>query len=224
MKKQRRKWMTRVAAGVVAGPVGLWTTLLMVTQAPAAQVSASVRPEAIAPSTSSTTPALRTLANRVTSLPKGPLIVEAFAPWCKFCATTAKWNDGPDARWVHQHHLPFVMTDVSALGGVGHAAAAPTLVSIERTAHDGSRVPLSTNAAIAANLRRFRATYHLTVPVRFWAHGIPPLPWAVSSYPTFLALNAQHKVMRSLIGYHTSAQFEHWAAGVLDALRQDDRR
>jgi hypothetical protein len=39
--------------------------------------------------------------------------------------------------------------------------------------------------AIAANLRRFQATYHLTVPVRFWAHGVPPATWDISTFPTF---------------------------------------
>jgi hypothetical protein len=50
--------------------------------------------------------------------------------------------------------LPFVMTDVSALGGVGHAAAASSLASIDRTARRSPCEPTWPLPRISADFRR----------------------------------------------------------------------
>jgi hypothetical protein len=162
------------------------------------------------------TPGLLSLHDTPAALPTGAFIVEAFAPWCMFCATTAKWDDAQDSVWAHTYHLPFLMTDVSPDRGIGIAANAPTLASIRSTAHDGSMVPLSTNEAIANNLKRFVEFYHLTVPIYFWTHGAPPRSWNIESIPTFLYFNSHHKVIGRLVGYQSTAQFRVWANKVYD--------
>lgn len=203
MKRQHLTWIKRSTAALGALTIAVWGTLFALTGAPSASADAA-----------STSSQLLNLSDHATALPSGPVIVEAMAPWCEYCATTAKWLDVSDARWAHAHHLPFVLVDVSALGGVGKAAQAPTLASIATTAYDGSRTPLSTNAAIASNMRRFQATYHLTMPVEFWSHGQVPASWDITSIPTFLYLNAQHRVVGTLSGYHTAAQFRAWASQI----------
>ena len=137
------------------------------------------------------------------------------APWCMYCATTARWVDAADARWAHQQHVPLVLVDVSPLGGVDVAAKAPTLGSILKTAHDGSKTPLATNAAIAANLRRFQQTYHLTIPMDFFSHGQAPRSWDITSFPAFIYLNSRHQVAGTLTGFNTASQFETWARGLV---------
>ena len=198
--------------GFAAVNVAMWGTLLTWSSTP--QHAAQAQQTKTTTSHSIESTGLRTIDNRPTQLPAGPLIVEAFAPWCMYCATTARWDDVSDARWAHEHDLGFVLVDASAAGGVGKAAQAPTLDSIVATAQDGSRVPLATNRAIATNLKRFQATYHLTEPIDFWTHGQASASWHIRAFPTFLYLNAAHQVVSTLSGYHTTAQFTAWAVSV----------
>lgn len=217
VNSSQRTWMKRSFAGIGAITIGLWGTLIAMSQGPLAPVNASPlsNQHGAHHSHTQTSKLLLGLSGQHTSLPSGPLIVEAMAPWCMYCATTARWVDAADFRWTHQHHVPFVLVDTSSLGGVGVAAKAPTLASILKTAHDGSKTPLATNTAIAANLRRFQQTYHLTMPMDFFRHGQAPISWGVTTFPTFIYLNAQHQVVATLTGFNTTSQFAHWAKPLL---------
>ena len=214
MKSRQRTWMKRSLAGLGAIAIGMWGTLMAISQGPSGSVNAASATHS--PNDGHVhANGLMALSGQSTSLPPGPVIVEAMAPWCMYCATTARWVDAADARWAHQHRVPFVLVDVSPLGGVGVAAKAPTLGSILKTAHDGSKTHLSTNAAIAANLRRFQQTYHLTMPIDFFLHGQAPSSWDVTSFPTFIYLNSRHQVAGTLTGFNTTSQFERWARGLV---------
>lgn len=210
MKSRQRTWMKRSLAGLGVITIGMWGTLMAISQGPSGSVNAATAIQSLNAGQVHAN-SLMALSGQNTSLPPGPVIVEAMAPWCMYCATTARWVDATDARWAHQHHVPFVLVDVSPLGGVGVAAKAPTLGSILKTAHDGSRTPLATNGAIAANLRRFQQTYHLTMPINFFSHGEAPSTWGVTTFPTYLYLNAQHQVAGRLTGFETASQFMKWA-------------
>ena len=153
----------------------------------------------------------KTLSNHYASLPSGQLIVEAFAPWCMYCATAAKWEDAKEMAWAHDHNMGFIMVDVSSNGGIGRAAKAPTIASILATGKDGSMIPLTSDVAIASNLQRFVRTYRLRIPVYFWPHGNPVMAWNIQRIPTFLYLDNHHQVMSRLVGFHTVKQFVHWA-------------
>lgn len=202
----------KLLGGLIVVNVALWGTVFVMAASPT--VAMSRRPHVSTPRVVVTPASLRTLQNLPAALPPGPVIVEAFAPWCMYCATTARWEDAADAAWAHAHHIGLVLTAVSPLGGIGTAAQAPTLASIQATAHDGTRTPLASNAAIAANLRRFQSTYHLTLPVDFWAQGTPPAAWRLTALPTFLYLNARHQIVGRLVGYHSVEQFRAWTHAV----------
>ncbi len=214
----RHPLFKRALVGLLGVNLALWGSLAwLLNRQPTTAATIAPVPQ---PSTvHAPIPALRTALNGPARLPTGPLIVETFATWCKYCATTARWSDAADAAWAHHHHLAFVMTDVSPLGGTGHAAAAPTLTSIATTAYDGARLPLHTPAAEASAVRAFQATYHLALPIDFWVGGHLPQDWRIHSIPTFLLLNRQHQIIGSLAGYHTSQQFRAWAQTHLDAAR-----
>lgn len=162
-----------------------------------------------APAAHDTLSPFKTPQNRFVTLPAGPLVVEAFAPWCEFCATTARFEDAADAQVAHLHHLPFVMVDVSRQGGVGHAAQAPTSASIRQTAHDGTGALLTTSAAIAANLRAFLRTYPVPVPVLFDPAGAPTA-WHLQTFPTFLLLNTHDQVVARLTGFQKPGAMAGW--------------
>lgn len=214
MKSWQRTWMKRSLAGLGALTIGMWGTLMAFSQGPSGSVNAASTiqgPNASRGHANS----LMALSEHSTSLPPGPVIVEAMAPWCMYCATAARWVDAADARWAHQHHVPFVLVDVSPLGGVGVAAQALNLGSILKTAHDGSKTSLTTNGAIAANLRRFQQTYHLTMPMDFFSHGRAPSSWDITSLPTFIYLNSRHQGAGTLTGFNTASQFETWARGLV---------
>lgn len=191
--------LLKVVIGVASISIVAWATITAVDVHHAKKLNIAA------------THGLLNLNTRSEILPKGSLIVEAFAPWCMFCATTARWDDAKDAAWAHHHHMQFVMTDVSPDGGIGIAAKAPTFASIKSTARDGSRIPLPNNKAIAANLRSFINLYHLHVPVDFWSQGAPPKSWNIRSIPTFLYLNRDHDIVSRLVGYQSTAQFQKWA-------------
>ncbi len=210
MNSRQRTWMKRSLAGLGALTIGMWGILMVISQGPSGSVNAASTAQGPNASRGHAN-SLMALSEHSTSLPPGPVIVEAMAPWCMYCATAARWVDAADARWAHQHHVPFVLVDVSPLGGVGVAATAPTLGSILKTAHDGTKTPLTTNAEIAANLRRFQQTYHLTMPVNFFSHGQVPISWDVTSLPTYIYFNSHHHVVGRLTGFNTVYQFETWA-------------
>lgn len=209
----KRRLVKRTTAGLGALTIALWGTLIAMAQGPSAPIITNARPNQN--DASNHIPGLTALSGHSTSLPAGPVIVEAMAPWCMYCATTARWVDAADARWAHQHQVPFVLVNVSSLGGVGVAAQAPTIASIVKTAHDGSKASLSTNTAIAANLRRFQQAYHLTMPIDFFSRGQAPASWGVTTFPTYLFLNSQHQVIATLTGFNTASQFEKWANPLL---------
>ena len=166
-----------------------------------------------APAAHDTLSPFKTPQNRFVTLPAGPLVVEAFAPWCEFCATTARFEDAVDAQAVHQQHLPFVMVDVSRQGGVGQAAQAPTSASIQQTAHDGTGALLTTSAAIATNLRAFLRTYPVPVPVLFDPAGAPTA-WHLQTFPTFLLLNTHDQVVARLTGFQKPGAMAQWLGRV----------
>ena len=96
MKRQHLTWIKRSTAALGALTIAVWGTLFALTGAPSASADAA-----------STSSQLLNLSDHATALPSGPVIVEAMAPWCEYCATTAKWLDVSDARWAHAHHLPW---------------------------------------------------------------------------------------------------------------------
>lgn len=212
MNSRQRTWVKWSSVGFVTITLGLWGALIAMTQGPSTAVNANALPNQHGTRARDLSNGLLSLSGQTTVLPSGPVIVEAMAPWCMYCATTARWVDAADARWAHQHKVGFLLVDVSPMGGVGVAAKAPTLASILTTAHDGSRTPLTTNTAIAANLRHFQKTYHLTMPIDFFSHGQAPHSWGVTTFPTFLYLNSQHHVVATLTGFNTVSQFEKWAS------------
>ena len=185
----------------------LW--LMAAIQPAQASSQASHQTVVKAPAAHDTLSPFKTPENQFVNLPAGPLVVEAFAPWCEFCATTARFEDTADAQAAHLHHLPFVMVDVSRQGGVGHAAQAPTYASIRQTAHDGPGALLTTPAAIAANLRAFLRTYPVPVPVLFDPAGAPTA-WHLQAFPTFLVLNAHHRVVARLTGFQKPGAVAQW--------------
>lgn len=155
---------------------------------------------------------LRTLDNQPGKLPSGPLVVEVMAPWCEYCATTAKWLNHSEAAYARQKGMGFVLIDFSDMGGVGIAAQAPTLQSISQTAHDGSGVKLTSDAQIAANLKQFQNTYALSgIPIFFVPLGNAlPSSWNATSYPTYIRLDGSHQPVTAHAGFLTEAQFQAW--------------
>ncbi|MBX5467157.1 MAG: vitamin K epoxide reductase family protein [Firmicutes bacterium] len=182
---------------------------------------AVVAGQSTAPATTAPAPtggfALRDLSNRPASLPAGPVVVEVMAPWCEFCATTARWLDRPDAAFAHQKGIGFVLVDASPLGGVGQAATAPTLQSIALTAQDGSRTPLASNQDLVSNLKAFVARYPLPgIPVYFVPLGDQlPASWQANAYPSFVLLNARHQPVAREAGFMTQSQFDAWLSQAL---------
>lgn len=155
---------------------------------------------------------LRDLNNQPVSLPSGPVVVEVMAPWCEYCATTAKWLNQPDAAFAQKLGVRFVLVDASPLGGVGQAAQAPTLQSIAATARDGSGQKLSSNAEIAANLKDFVRQYPMPgVSVYFLPLGATlPAEWQANAFPSFVLLDAQHRPVAHESGFLTESQFQAW--------------
>lgn len=185
---------------------GIWLAALLSLAIVAGQSPAQ------APVTASTGFALRDLNNQPATLPSGPVVVEVMAPWCEYCATTAKWLDQADAAFAQKLGDHFVLVDASPLGGVGQAAQAPTLQSIAATARDGSGQKLASDAEIAANLKDFVQQYPMPgVPVYFLPMGATlPAEWQASAFPSFVLLDAQHRPVAHESGFLTESQFQAW--------------
>ncbi|MCL6562571.1 MAG: hypothetical protein K6U87_06140 [Firmicutes bacterium] len=182
-----------------------------------AAFGALAHPSAPPPSGATATPspapfALRGLDGRPAALPAGPVVVEAMATWCEYCATTAKWLDAGFAADARRAGAAFALVDVSPLGGLGVAAQAPTPASIQATAQDGSMAPLHSNAEVASALQSFVANYELSgLPAYFVPLGsAPPADWRVTGFPTFVALDARHRVVATESGFMTAVQFQAW--------------
>ncbi|MDA8194679.1 MAG: hypothetical protein M0Z53_11890 [Thermaerobacter sp.] len=204
MTNRRRRGRTRLIAGVAVVLASSLVALpfLMTSPVTPAHAAAGPRPASVA------TP-FRTPANRPATLPPGPVVVETFATWCEYCATTAKWEDAADAQAAHRAHVSFVMVDVSPESGIGQAAQAPTRASIARTAHDGAARPAPSTAALAQAVRAFLQRYPVPVPVLFDPAG-PPTAWRVTAFPTFLWLNARHQVVDRLVGWQPPGAVARW--------------
>ena len=151
------------------------------------------------------------LDNRTVELPQGPVVIEVMAPWCAYCATEARFVLSGAAQEAQAQATSFIIVDASNLGGVAQAADEPTLQSIENTASDGSRVQLSTNQEIAANLSQFSETYPVDSPFLFLPLGEQlPQNWKVDDIPEMLFLDSNHQLVSTLAGFNNLNDVKLW--------------
>jgi len=155
--------------------------------------------------------ALRDLNDLPATLPQGPAIIEAMAPWCMYCATYARFILPNVVQEARARGVSVVTIDVSGLGGLARAAEQPTVGSVEATGTDGSREPLADNRAVAKNLRRFAQVYPTGAQVLFVPLGSTlPSAWKVNSLPELLFLDARHNLISTLNGFHGVQTVTRW--------------